>query len=226
MVRQPLAHRIATDDALNSVTCYLPLFDRKALASIKDELEGKGASNGDSKVGPEVMRVPKLFDRNPNIGAEVFTFIETLPSIPTPDTSASPLRRAKTLVRLLADDVTGRALLADADALLTRTLNARLDGLAAEHAEAVAKNIMDLKTAEVHRTKVTTTGQDTGGNSRRFETHAKDLDRDTRRIINSVKDGAGAAYYAYRVKQSDATMDRLEIRVQVAALLRNPRRGS
>ena len=29
MVRQPLAHRIATDDALNSVTCYLPLFDRK-----------------------------------------------------------------------------------------------------------------------------------------------------------------------------------------------------
>ncbi len=38
MVRQPLAHRIATDDALNSVTCYLPLFVEKALTSIKDEL--------------------------------------------------------------------------------------------------------------------------------------------------------------------------------------------
>jgi len=33
MVRQPLAHRIATDDALNSVMCYLPLFDRKALTA-------------------------------------------------------------------------------------------------------------------------------------------------------------------------------------------------
>ena len=38
MVRQPLAHRIATDDALNSVSRYLPLFDRKALGAIKDEL--------------------------------------------------------------------------------------------------------------------------------------------------------------------------------------------
>ncbi|HVA88097.1 MAG TPA: DEAD/DEAH box helicase family protein, partial [Candidatus Saccharimonadales bacterium] len=38
MVRQPLAHRIATDDALNAVTCYLPLFDQKALTSIKDEI--------------------------------------------------------------------------------------------------------------------------------------------------------------------------------------------
>jgi len=82
MVRQPLAHRIATDDALNSVTCYLPLFDRKALSSIKDELEGKGSENGDNKVGPEVMRDPKVFERNPKIAAEVFEFIETLPSIP------------------------------------------------------------------------------------------------------------------------------------------------
>src|SRR5262249_28611900 len=129
MVRQPLAHRIATDDALNSVSCYLPLFDRKAVSSIKDELEGKGSDNGDSSVGAEVMRAPKVFERNPKISREVFDFIETLPSTTTPDVLANPIRRAKALVRLLADDAPGRALLSDADALLTETLNAKLDGL-------------------------------------------------------------------------------------------------
>ena len=220
MVRQPLAHRIADDDTLNSVACYLPLFDRKALASIKDELEGKGADNGDTRVGPEVLRSPNVFDRNPKIAAEVVEFIETLPSIPPPDMSANPLRRAKNLVRLLSDDISGRALLADADAQLTHTLNARLDGLAAEHAAVVAANILDIKTVEVHTMKVTTTGRETGDASRQLDTHAKDIDRDTRKIIDSVTEGVGAAYYAHRVRQADSKTEKLDIRVQVAALLR------
>ena len=219
MVRQPLAHRIATDDALNSVSCYLPLFDRKAVTSIKDELEGKGGENGESKVGPEVVRAPKVFERNPNLSADVFEFIETLPSIPTPDVSANPVRRAKHLVRLLADDASGRALLADADALLTKTLNAKLDGLAAEYSPQVAANVTDIKTVDVHTSKVTTTGQDTGASSRQLETHAKDIDRDTRKIINSVKDGVGKGYYAHRVSQSDPEANKLDIRIEVAALL-------
>lgn len=220
MVRQPLAHRIATDDALNSVTCYLPLFDRKALSSIKDELEGKGADNGDNRVGPEVLRDPKVFERNMKIPAGVFQYIETLPSIPTPDTSANPLRRAKNLVRLLADDLTGPALLEDADALLTRTLNARMDGLAAEHAAELAAIVADIKSVEVHTSNVTMTGQDAGGSSRQIETHAKDIDRDTRKVIHSVKEGVGTSYYAHRVRQADPAANKLDIRIEVAALLR------
>jgi type III restriction enzyme len=219
MVRQPLAHRIATDDALNSVTCYLPLFNRKALSSIKNELEGKGAENGENKVGPEVLRDPKIFERNPKVAAEVFQFIETLPSIPTPDSSANPLRRAKNLVRLLADNVTGRALLEEADALLTRTLMSRMDGLAAEHSEAVAKNVADLRTVKVDTSKVTTTGDDVAVSSRQVETHAKDIDRDTRKIIKSMKEGVGSAYYGHKVAMSDPTDAKLDIRVEVAALL-------
>jgi hypothetical protein len=42
------------------------------------------------------------------------------------------------LVRLLADDASGRALLADAEALLTKTLNAKLDGLAPNTTAQVA----------------------------------------------------------------------------------------
>ena len=219
MVRQPLAHRIATDDALNSVNCYLPLFDRKAVSSIKDELEGKGRENGEARVGPEAVRSPKVFERHLKIGPEVFEFIETLPSIPTPVASANPVRRAKNLVRLLADDASGRALLPDADALLTQTLNVKMDGLAAEHAAAVAANVADIRTVDVYTSKVTTTGQDTGSSSRQLETHAKDIDRDTRKIINSVKEGVGKAYYAHRVDKCDPTANKLDIRIEVAALL-------
>jgi type III restriction enzyme len=219
MVRQPLAHRIATDDVLNSVTCYLPLFNRKALSSIKDELEGKGAENGDHKVGSQVLRDPKVFERNPKIEAEVFEFIESLPSIPTPDTFANPLRRAKNLVRLLADNAKGKALLENADAILTQTLNSRMDGLAAEHAEAVDAIVTDIKSVKVDTSNVTITGKDAGDSTRQIETHAKDIDRDTRRIINSVKEGIGKAYYANRVSKSDPSANKLEIRIEVAALL-------
>ena len=219
MVRQPLAHRIATDDALNSVACYLPLFDSKKLGAIKDELEGKGKSDGDHRVGPEVVRAPLVFDRNPMLPAEVFDFVQSLPSIPTPDSAASPLRRAKNLVRLLADDGAGAALVPDADALLTKRLNARLDGLAAEHEDAVAAGVDDLRTAVVRREGVTPTGQTGDATTRLIDTHIKDIDRDTRRIINSVREGVGKGYYAHRVAKADPNESRLDIRVEVAALL-------
>ena len=51
MIRSPLTHRVTTDDALNTVACFLPLFDRRALDSIKAELEGTGKANGDLRVG-------------------------------------------------------------------------------------------------------------------------------------------------------------------------------
>lgn len=219
MVRQPLAHRIATDDVLNSVACYLPLFDSKKLSAIKDELEGKGG-DAQHEVGPQVVRAPAVFERNAALPAEVFEFVEMLPSIPTPDVNASPLRRAKTLVRLLADDGTGPALVPDADALLTKRLNARLDGLAAEHAEAVAAQVEDLRTAVVRREGVDPVGESTKVTTRLLETHVKDLDRDTRRILNSVREGVGLGYYKHRAGKAEPEESRLDIRVEVAALLR------
>jgi type III restriction enzyme len=219
MVRQPLAHRIATDDVLNSVSCYLPLFDSKKLTAIKDELEGK-SGDAQNEVGPQVVRAPMVFERNATLDPEVFDFVESLPSIPTPDASASPLRRAKVLVRLLADDGAGPALVPDADALLAKRLNARLDGLAAEHADAVALQVSDLRTAVVRREGVDPSGQPAEVTSRLLETHVKDLDRDTRKIINSVREGVGKRYYADRVAKADEGENRLDIRVEVAALLR------
>ena len=159
MVRQPLTHRIATDDVLNTVSCYLPLFDRNALASIKEALEGTGKENGDAQVGPEVLLAHRNFGWNPNVLNDVFEFIETLPSIPTPDATVSPLRRAKRLVQLLSDDASGMALLPDAGDLLMKTLYARLDGLRAEYKEVVATRVAEFKTVEVRREVVPPGGQ-------------------------------------------------------------------
>jgi hypothetical protein len=220
MVRQPLAHRIATDDVLNSVTCYLPLFDLKALTTIKDELEGKGADNGQNRVGATVVRAPMVFERNALIDPAVFAYIDALPSIPTPDRTASPLRRARTLSRLLADDAGGAPLLADAGAELTKRLDHRLDGLAAEHAAEVEENVRDLLTTAVARTRITTVGEDLGEGPVVVEvaTHGRDVARDAQRIIDSIREGVGKAWFAHRLAKEPGA-DRDEVRVRCAALL-------
>ena len=220
MVRQPLAHRIATDDALNSVTCYLPLFARKALTSIKDELEGRGAENGQNTVGATVVRAPAIFGRNTQFDPAVFDLIGSLPSIPTPDKTASPLRRAKTLARLLADTEHGTPMLANAGAELTKRLNARLDGLAAEHADDVERNVKDLLEAEIIGSRVTIAGEDVGDLRRRVvATHTRDVVRDSDRIIGSIKEGVGKAWFAHRLTTASAA-ERDVVRVRCAALLR------
>src|SRR3990167_485379 len=68
MVRSPLARRIATDDALNSVACFLPRFERAALGKITDEL----TRPGEPGQGSDVVVNSKLFERNATVAAKVF----------------------------------------------------------------------------------------------------------------------------------------------------------
>lgn len=214
MVRQPLARRVTTDDVLNSVACYLPLFNRKSLVKIKGELERPGEG-----VPPEVVVRSRLFPRNESIPANVFALLEGLPSVPTPDPLASPLRRAKMLAKLLTDDeVPGGALMPEAGAQLTKLLNSKLDGLAAQYADPVADNARNIESAEITRTTLTHTGQELGTAARSIATHAQDLDRDTRRVVRSVREGVGTDYLAYR-RRKDGHADPRDVRVEVAALL-------
>ncbi len=221
MVRQPLAHRIATDDALNTVACFLPNFNRTALGVIKAELEGRSGA-ADASTGADVVRKPMIFGRSESVPVEAFELIESLPSIPAPDTLVSPLRRARTLAKLLTDTASGSALLPGAGAQLTKVLNARLDGLAAEYAEQVEANIADLKTTDIHRSRLGADGRELPATTRQIATHMADLDRDTRRIINSIKEGAGKDYYKLQAQKAGAGADRLELRVEIAGLFGIP----
>jgi type III restriction enzyme len=216
MVRSPLAQRIATDDALNSVACFLPNFERKALEKITDEL----TKPGEPGQAADVIVNAKLFERNAKVPTEVFEFVEGLPSLPAPDVLASPLRRAKALAKLLTDDdVPGGALLADAGALLTKTLNSRLDGLAAESASVVSANVKKIETANIRRTSVTMGGELVSNGVRQEATALRDIDRDTRKVVATLKEGVAKDYVKYRVDKAGAGTDVLTVRTEVAALL-------
>ena len=218
MVRSPLTHRVTTDDALNSVACFLPFFDQSALDSIKAELEGTGKANGDLRVGPDVVRAPKVFERNPTIDAAAFEVIHQLPALPAPDVLANPLRRARELARLLTDTAGGDALMRNAGAHLTKSLMAKLDGLAAQHAQRVEQNVKDLETAEIRRARVSVVGEELGRTKRQVATHVADIERDARQIVNRIKEGVGKDYFAHMVgKHPDE--DPLDLRVRAAALL-------
>ncbi|MCP4308600.1 MAG: DEAD/DEAH box helicase family protein [bacterium] len=219
MVRQPLAHRIATDDALNSVACFLPKFDRSKLGTIKAELEGAGKANGEGALGAAVVRDPKVFERNTVLDLQVFRLIETLKGLPAPDILASPLRRARVLAQLLTDDKGGSALMPDAGQQLTKALNKRLDGLTAEYDEGVEENVEDIETGQIHRSRLSAVGEELDSTTREVRTHFADIDRDTRKIIKRIKEGAGLDYYAHRVEKARSGADKFEIRIEVAALL-------
>jgi hypothetical protein len=216
MVRSPLARRIATDDALNSVSCFLPRFDRSALSKITDEL----TKPGEPGEAAEITINSALFERDKKVPAEVFDFVETLPSFPAPDALASPLRRAKALAKLLTDDeAPGGALLSNAGEQLTHVLNAKLDGLAAQHAPEVAANVDKIETAHIRRTTVTTAGETVRSETRIEATSLRDIDRDTRRIVSGVKEGVAKDYVRYRVERAGADAEVLSVRTEVAGLL-------
>jgi hypothetical protein len=216
MVRSPLARRIATDDALNSVSCFLPRFDRAALGKITDEL----TKPGEPGQGSDVIVNAKLFERSAKVPTEVFEFVEGLPSFPAPNALASPLRRAKALAKLLTDEeVPGGASLPDAGEQLTKALNARLDGLAAENASAVEANVTAIETANIRRTTITTGGEFVSNGVRTEATALRDIDRDTRRVVATIKEGVAKDYVRYSVKKAGTDADVLSIRTQVAALI-------
>ncbi len=182
--------------------------------------KGRALTTDRTALAPSVVRAPMVFERNALLDPAVFAYIDALPSIPTPDRTASPLRRARTLARLLADDASGSPLLANAGAALTERLNLRLDGLAAEDAADVVANVEDLLTTEVAKSRITTIGEDlgTGPVVVQVATHARDVARDAQRIIDSVREGVGKAWFAHRLAvEPGADLD--AVRIRCAALL-------
>lgn len=148
----------------------------------------------------------------------MFAFVESLPSIPTPDTLASPLCRARKLAQLLCDDVSGSALVADAGEQLTKALNSELDGQAAKYADKVAAGVADLETTDVGTDVLDGQGRSVQRSTRQIATHLVNLDRDTRKVIGSVPEGAGKDYYRYRVDKAGDDVDTLSVRTEVAAV--------
>ena len=215
MIRQPLARRITTNDALNSVWCYLPKFKTTAVAAIVEELN----EPGEAGAATEVVVHAASFDRNPKLDPDVFEAIKNAPCVPAPDPLANPIKRAKALVKLLTDASSGQAMLAGAGAELTAKLNARLAGLAVEHASAVDAGVADIEEMQGRHTVQHTDGT-VSTEQKSIAVAVADINRDTRRIIASVKEGVAKDYLAHRAQQPG--VDIFEEQLRTAALVRVP----
>src|ERR1700728_3636633 len=101
MVRTPLARRIPTDQTLNDVHCYLPLFDRKQVQGIARRFtEGKG-----DEPPVEVITEPVRVWRNELLPAEIFDKVQSLPSYVVPGRLyRTQVARLHTLATLLSGD--------------------------------------------------------------------------------------------------------------------------
>lgn len=214
IVRSPLARRITTDDSLNSVTCFLPRFNRAALAAVVDELTKPGEAGS----AADVVINAQLFDRNESLEASVFEFVERLPSWPKPDPQASPLKRAMVLAKLLTDDSSGRALLPGAGENVRLELHRVLDGLAARFSDQLQLNIRDLETLSAETITVSVLdGRAIGVRQRELAAAASDLERDSWKILNGVREGVGKSYLQYLVRQNPGA-DIGDLRTRAAAL--------
>jgi type III restriction enzyme len=78
-----------------------------------------------------------------------------------------------------------------------------------------------LLTTAVARTRITPVGEDLGAGPVVVEvaTHARDVTRDAQRIIDSVREGVGKAWFAHRLA-AEPGASRDAVRVRCAALLR------
>lgn len=76
MIRTPLARRIESDEALNSVELFLPYYDADNLERVLDKLRSPDAEEG---VPVDVVTESFSYPRNPNF-ARVFEHLATLPT--------------------------------------------------------------------------------------------------------------------------------------------------
>jgi len=229
MVRTPLAHSVASDLTLNTVTCLLPKFNHKTTEDVVTMLTG-GKYNGPDEPeggGIDVLAGPTvILERNPQVRNEVFKIFGNLPSERKPDPEARPVDRLlKLAMQLAGDSING-----DAIAQANERLLEKLDGIMAEHAKDVEKNVGEIEKAQLAGWVVSLKGAAT----ERDDVVVVDADR---RAVDAafaaaskVMGKAIALRYQKRLANQnvdeDGEPDDMGAKLKVAALARVPGVGS
>ncbi|CCH69548.1 conserved hypothetical protein [Phycicoccus elongatus Lp2] len=197
MVRTPLAMRIPGNDALNSVECILPFFDRKTAATVVQILTGALDDFPDGGGGRRVLIDPQTMTPNSAIEEAVWDALEALPSQSLPRRTAKPVKRLTALAHALAQD----GLRPDAGADAHQELHAVLDGCAARYATELADAVKEIWT--VHGESVT----GSAGQELTYERFAETADdrsiRDAFRQAGRVLSPDLAGTYADRLAGPD-----------------------
>ena len=123
MVRTPLARRIPGNERLNAVDCLLPYFDKTTVEAVATALM-TGDEIGEELPGRRVLINPHEMKPNPNIPADVWEKLLSLPSQSLPKRQARPIKRLTALAHELATD----GLLANAGKNAHAKMHKVLDG--------------------------------------------------------------------------------------------------
>lgn len=154
MIRTPLARRIPGNELLNSVDCYLPLFDRKTATNVADLLV-KGATSNDNDdgadagggIGRRVLFDPITLLPNPAVDADVWERFGSIPSVTIPKKNVKPIRRLTALATALSKD----GLVENAVSHAHSYLHSVLDGRAVQYQDKVAEARDDVVTMRGER---------------------------------------------------------------------------
>ncbi|KRC56662.1 MULTISPECIES: DEAD/DEAH box helicase [unclassified Nocardioides] len=135
MVRTPLARRIAGDDRLNAVECFLPLFNRANAQQVARQIMGAGSP------GPVISPATSAFRRNSDVDESVWEAFDRLPSQTVPRKGSKPVSRFTALAAALARD----GIRPGAYDSAIKSLVDFLRGKAVQYATRVEEQIADLQ---------------------------------------------------------------------------------
>lgn len=208
LARTPLAHRIDDDPRLNRVRAYLPRYDETTVEHVIRELVGEGSAP---------MTAARVTDDFPLVvGNDIHDVLARTPSMSVPGRPVHPVIRARRLARALVHDELEVAAAAD----LRQQLHAKLDGLAVEHAQAVAALRDDFLTADILIQSIGA-GEVATSVEQTLRTDA-DIRLAFRESRRRIPDGVVEDYRTHLVEQAEAAdddVDVYEIMADVAALV-------
>lgn len=149
LVRTPLARRIASDERLNAVTCFLPHFDLATAKQVAEVMTGV-RPEGEGPAPPAAGRVliaPETMTWNASLPASVRSCFASLPSKASPRTPAKPTKRLLNLAAEIAVD----GLRPNPTREAYDKLFSVLDGQLAQYKADVDDNVDAILTAEIKR---------------------------------------------------------------------------
>lgn len=132
MVRNPLARRIPGSDALNSVECILPNFDKTTAGNVVRYMTGE--VDGLPEIGgSRVLLAPKELSVNKVISPAVWDSFDKLPTQTVPKRGVKPVKRWVSLALALSEDGIRPGSIGEIQA----DVNKLLDSLTDKHIEEV-----------------------------------------------------------------------------------------
>lgn len=226
MVRTPLARRVDSDERLNAVTCFLPLFDLKTARNVADIMTGV-AQEPDGLPVTQTGRVliqPVEMHWNENLSADVLECYAGLPSKAAPKTPAKPIKRLLSLAGELAID----GLVADPNHEAHEALYAVMDGQMAQHKTKLDANVADILTADIRRLTASRLDQETSETTRELKADDETVDDAFRVPVRSFGTAVANGYakrLALAEADDEADFDVFNAKAKVAALVRIPGAG-